>query len=55
MWIKASRNMLIKQEHVEAGSAVEVDDDTGKYLVGIGKATASEKPAPEKKEKKPAE
>lgn len=50
MWIVAKRNMLINQQHVDAGTTVEVDDDTGKYLVGIGKAEVGEKPKPKKEE-----
>lgn len=44
MFIKATRNMLIAGEHVEAGSVTEIDDETGKYLISINKATKAEKP-----------
>lgn len=52
MFIKTIRNILHKEEHVPAGTVIEVDNDTGKYLVGIKKAVETEKPTKKTEEPK---
>tara|TARA_Y100001951_G_scaffold75865_1_gene62909 strand:- start:359 stop:526 length:168 start_codon:yes stop_codon:yes gene_type:complete len=52
MKIKVTRSCGIKGAHVEAGTSIDVDDDTAHSLIAMGKAAKHIGSIPEKKHHK---
>ena len=54
MWIRIKRNVYVGSDMKSAGSALDLDRDVAKLLIGAGKAEAIPGPAPAPVTAKPA-
>ena len=56
MKVKIIRNVMVAGVRKDSGSTIEVEDNIGSLLIGLGKAeeVTKEKPAPKPAAKKPA-